>query len=383
MASLVKDFENRDVPALHCEIWKLAKAGREALGKDNYISALSLFKKAYLISCKLPDGPVQKACLFNLGGGYIAAGKAKKGLKCLTKCKQKAGNGKDPDLYFNIAIAYEGMKEYAKAVRFYGKALSQYKNDQADNIADTFIKMGYCSLNLEDSASASLSFQMAGLSYQQAGRPDDAAMALRESANYMIRNGNFSEVNVHQTLEKSREISKEIVDYRLKASVKRSTPSILSCFTFSFKKGKLLNDLGLHYAELKKFPEASECFAEAMNSCTGKGFSIRNKAVLLQNMGAIYSAIRQYEESLKYHTQAADTYGDEHRQWQMYEALGATHFSLGNRDQSIFCYKEALAKMEKTMDKSSICRKRITSKLMNVTEYQLAPQPFNARKQSS
>lgn len=73
--------------------------------------------------------------------------------------------------------------------------------------------------------------------------------------------------------------------------------------------GKLNNHLGLHYASMGCFALAEKHFTQAMNLCAGECFSIRKRAVLLQNLGAVYSALDQYGRSLEYHSQAADIYG--------------------------------------------------------------------------
>ncbi|XP_058854756.1 tetratricopeptide repeat protein 24-like [Acipenser ruthenus] len=279
-----------EAAAILADIEKLTKSGSQVLADDHHERALSIFKKAYLLSLKLPEGQAQKACLFNLGAAYIAVGKAKKGLKCLMKCKLKEPEGRDADMYFNIGIAYEEMKEYSKAVKFYQKAVNDYGAHQADNTADALIKLAYCSVNLKDPASAAHSFRLAGQSYQQAGRWDYAAMALRECASYMIHSQKFSKAGVQQVLKECHQICKGI--------------------SHSSLKGKLLNDIDLHYTELKSFNQAEECFTEALGSCSGMSFSIRKRAVLLQNTGAIHNAMNQYETSLKYHAEAADMYGE-------------------------------------------------------------------------
>lgn len=84
-----------------------------------------------------------------------------------------------------------------------------------------------------------------------------------------------------------------------------------TCFIFFclLFLGTLYNHIGLHYAELKCFSEAEKCFTESLNLCSGKQFSIRKMAVLLQNLGAVDNALYHYEKSLRSHAEAADMYG--------------------------------------------------------------------------
>lgn len=79
--------------------------------------------------------------------------------------------------------------------------------------------------------------------------------------------------------------------------------------------GKLYNHVGLHYAETMCFHQAGKYFIKAMQICSGANFSIRKRAVLLQNLGAVYNALCQYEISLRYHGEAADLYGEVSNTW--------------------------------------------------------------------
>uniref|UniRef100_H3APS9 Uncharacterized protein n=1 Tax=Latimeria chalumnae TaxID=7897 RepID=H3APS9_LATCH len=379
-------------------IQKLTKAGSQALHHNDANQALCIFKRAYLHSLNLSEQQVQNACLFNLGAAYIAVGKAKKGLKCLVRTKLKGSQERDADLYFNIATAYDTMNEYCNSVKFYEKAISQYKKHEVGSIADAQIKLGYCFTNTGEPSSAAHAFREAGLLYQNAQKVNDAAMALREATKYMLQSDTFSKSDVLQVLSECLQLCKEITDPTL--------------------QGKLYNDVGLHYAELKCFSQAEQCFIEAMNLCSGGNFSIKKRAVQLQNLGAVNNALNQYEKSLRYHTEAADMYGalkerkaqggclcnlayaysqlknynmalfyyeqalcafieegDLHGQWQVCEGLGATQFCLGNIDQAISFYKQALAVFGRSKDISDTLRKRIEDKLTDAIEYKVRHQP--------
>nr|XP_015198739.1 PREDICTED: tetratricopeptide repeat protein 24-like isoform X1 [Lepisosteus oculatus] len=394
--------ENGGLPA---EIEWLTRSGSQALEKDDRDQALALFKKAFLLSNTLPEGQMQRTCLFNLGAAYTAAGRAQKGLKCFVKCRLQEPEQRDADLHFNIAIAYDELKEYAKAVRFYRKAVGGYAPGQANSMGDALIKLAYCCVSLGDATSAAESFSWAGQSYQHAGRREDAAMALRESANYMIRSGGVSEEQVLGVLQECLQTSRGITN-----------PSL---------KGKLLNDVGLHYAELKSFHAAGQCFSEALACCSGQNFSIRRRAVLLQNMGAIHNALQRYAESLTYHTESAEMYGslverkgqgeslcnlayaysqmknyqaaalhyqealqafadigDLRGQWQVCEGLGATHFCLGNADQALSYYKQALVLFGESKEASDVPKERIWRKLKDVLDSVGALPESESRRQA-
>ncbi|CAH2273829.1 tetratricopeptide repeat 24-like [Pelobates cultripes] len=398
-AVLKSPEENKSEPSqtIKTEIRSLYKDGSQSLRNDDINTALKSFKRAYILSCKLTNKKLQKACLFNLGASYICIGKPKKALKCLIKSRTNGLEGQDGDLYFNVAAAYDEMKEHDKAVKFYERAINEYGFDEVNNIADALIKLGYCFVAVEDLSSAAHSFRLAGHSYLKIARTEDAVMAMREAANFMIKSQQFSKTEIIQTLDSC----------------------VQSCSSVDDKKllGTLYNHIGLHYAEIKCFSQARRCFAEGMNLCSGKQFSIRKMAVLLQNLGAVDNALYQYEKSLKNHAEAADIYGtlgernsqgqclcnlafaysqlrnyemaefyylqaliafqdagDVLRQSQVSEGLGATYFCLGNHDESIFFYKQALALFGKSKETADLPRERILQKLADAIEYKLTQQ---------
>ncbi|CAM4625454.1 unnamed protein product [Caretta caretta] len=255
------------------------------------------------------------------------------------------------------------MKEYSKAVKFYQRAISEYIPRKTQSISDALIKLGYCSVNVGDLPSAACSFRLASHSYQKAKKTEDAAMAMREAASYMIRSQKFSKAEVLETLAECAQLCSGITNQDL--------------------LGKLYNHIGLHHAEMMCFHQAGKYFIKAMQICSGANFSIQKRA--LQNLGAIYNALCQYENSLRYHSEAAHLYGalrernaqgqslcnlayaysqlknysmaeyyyqealnafldvgDLYGQQQVCEGLGATSFCLGDLDQAISYYKQAL-----------------------------------------
>ncbi|XP_031755031.1 tetratricopeptide repeat protein 24 [Xenopus tropicalis] len=374
----------------------LCKVAAESFKNDDIQTALRKFKKAYMLSCKVSDKKFQNICLFNLGAAYICVGKLKKALKCLLKSTTEGGaQDRNGDLFFNLAVTYDEMKEYGKAVKFYEKSINVYGLDEINNISDALIKLGYCFVSLGDLPSAAHSFRLAGHSYQKIDYKEDAAMAMREAANYMIKSKTFSKTEVLQTLDSCLVLCERLSDKQL--------------------LGTLYNHLGLHYAETECFSQSRKCFSESMNLCRGTQFSVRKMAVLLQNLGAVDNALHQYEKSLGCHAEAADMYGtlgernaqgqclcnlafaysqlrkykmaefyylqamnafvdsgDLLKQCQVSEGLGATYFCLGNQDQAIFYYKQALTLFGKSKETSDIPRERILAKLTDAIEYKLA-----------
>ncbi|XP_060115982.1 tetratricopeptide repeat protein 24-like [Heteronotia binoei] len=394
MASASVQGQSGDQPVSpQTEIQRLLKAGIKFFQDNKDLQALDVFKKAFLLSSRLPEPLMQARCLFNLGAAYIATGKPKKGLKCTWKAKEMgATTENDGDFSFNIAAAYDAMREHAKAAEFYRKAVREYKGRKTPKVADALIKLAYCLATMGNATSAAQSFRLAGRAYQEVQQLEDAAMALREAANYFLRSPKYCPEDALEVLQACSQLCVAITNLEL--------------------LGHLHNHLGLHYAELKRFTQAEEHFVAALRLCRGQHFSLRKRAVLLQNLGGIYNAQQESWRALRYHGEAADTYGvlgeraaqgqclynlasahsqlgnhhdaqlhyqqavaafvdagDSYGEAQGCEGLGTAHFCLGHPDRAVQYYKQALALFEKSKEASDVPRERILEKLADVTNY--------------
>ncbi len=82
------------------------------------------------------------------------------------------------------------------------------------------------------------------------------------------------------------------------------TLSVLTCVS-----GKLLSDVALCFSQMRLFSEASECYEQALPLVSSKPHRL---AVVLQNLGAVYNSLGQYQQSLRYHREAAALHGETH-----------------------------------------------------------------------
>ncbi|XP_077174084.1 tetratricopeptide repeat protein 24-like isoform X1 [Paroedura picta] len=305
------------------EVRRLLKAGARLFQEHQEPRALAAFKKAFLISRCLPEPPLRARCLFNLGAAYIYAGKPGKGLRC-TRWARDMGVAEDGDLSFNIAAAYDALGGHAQAAEFYRRAAEQYEARQSLKAAEALVKLGYCLVSTGDPPSAALAFCRAGRAYQEAQRPEEAAMALREAANYWLRSGRYQPAEVLEALQGCSRLCAGITNLEL--------------------LGHLRNHLGLHYTELQCFGHAEEQFREAMELCRGERCTLRKTAVLLQNMGALCNARLQPQAALPYHKQAAQAYGvlgETAARAQCLYNLATAHTQLGNYREALRDYQQA------------------------------------------
>ena len=71
----------------------------------------------------------------------------------------------------------------------------------------------------------------------------------------------------------------------------------------------MLNDIGLCYADLKKHKKALSCFEQIQKSLHWNSKGRKFQAIVLQNIGAMYTYVEKYEQSVDYNKQASEIYG--------------------------------------------------------------------------
>ncbi|XP_048359795.1 tetratricopeptide repeat protein 24 [Sphaerodactylus townsendi] len=379
------------------EIEGLTRAGHQALllGKED--EALQSFNQAFALSLETSSKRAQKICAFNLGAAYVECGRPEKGLEFLLKSQPKEDEVAEHqgDLFFNMGAAHEGLQDFPKALEYFRKAQGHYHSIQAGSEAGTYMKMGMCYLGMEDPSRAAQCFQEAGRAYAEVGSLEEAATALNEASKYLLRSQQHGASEIVKVLNECR----------------------LWCDQISNKAllGKLYNDIGLTYSQLKIFSLAAESFEKALPLCQSDTDNQYKEAIVLQNLGAVHNTLENFSTAVGFHRRAASLHstlgnrraqgqcfgnlayafsqlGDheaagEHYlhalqafkdsedlqgQWQACEGLGASRFHLGNPEKSILHYKEALTLLSKCQDVSETAQERIVNKLTDALQSKLS-----------
>ncbi|NXL54246.1 TTC24 protein, partial [Podilymbus podiceps] len=349
------------------EIEGLTRAGRRALALGDAREAVGCFRKALRLSGDTASPRLRRACAFNLGAAYVETGKPRKGLEFLLQSQPLVGESGEHlgDLYFNVEAAHEGLRDFPKALEYFGEAAGHGRVTQAGSRAGTRVQMGCCYLGMREPARAARCFLDAARTYVAAASPEAAAVALSRASGSMLQSRQFREVEIAGVLARCRSLCESIPDPAL--------------------RGKIYGDIGLGYSQLRIFSLAAESFERALALCGSGEPERRREAALLQNLGAAHNALRSFGTALGWHQRAAALHsavgnrraqgqcfgnlayacsrlgnheaaaenylhalqafrdsGDVRGQWQACEGLGVACFRLGDPQKAIGHYKEAL-----------------------------------------
>ncbi|XP_011364801.1 tetratricopeptide repeat protein 24 isoform X2 [Pteropus vampyrus] len=286
--SSAKKEKKRKWPQRGASILGLTRAGHRALLAGQDQEALTSFQRAFLLASEAPrerDTLVLQACAFNLGAAYVETGDPARGLALLLRAQPEgqAQGGRHGDQCFNVALAYHALGDLPQALAWYRKALGHYQPlcDQGRAQA----KMGACYQALGQPEPAAHCLQEASRAYAQAGQPRAAALALGAAAGCMLSSGQHAVSEVVRVLQESRRLAERSAERGL--------------------LGRLYNDLGLSYSQLRLFPLAAEAFLQALPLCRAPG----EAATVLTNLGMAHNALGNYQEAREFHRKAAALHG--------------------------------------------------------------------------
>ncbi|CAG2235828.1 unnamed protein product [Mytilus edulis] len=316
------------------EVEKYSKQGTELLQSGHLTSAVKAFKYAYKYAGDLDDEYMERACAFNLGAAYIAMGQGEKGLNVLQQAvpsEDRRDGRSNGDLFFNLGLGYETTKNIQEAIRYFNKALEEYRYER-DNLAmeiETLTKLAVLCTTVQNHHLMNLYHQLAE-AYAMQGNVEKQMWALCEKAN------SYNSFGDPQKAEYA-------ADECLKLSDKCQN---------TVESGSIFNDLGLLYTQLQKYGMAVKCFEEALPLAQSSDDKKR-EAVIRQNLGAAYNFVGEYQRAISFHKSAADMYArlqNRNSQGQCYANLAYAYSQLGDLMKAKQAFDHALLAAEDTDD---------------------------------
>ncbi|XP_023932036.1 uncharacterized protein LOC106170949 [Lingula anatina] len=378
------------------EIDKFTRQGTQELSQGNSKKALAAFSNAFKRSLPLNDGFTERACAFNLGAVYIAVNEPKKGLELLQRAVPPL-NGRDGpsngDLYYNFGLGYEALSDLPEAIRHYSLAQEEYRNELTNfqMESDVCLRLADLYTKLNKFSQAADSYRNAATVYLRLGDLPTQAKMMCKQAGLLIKVGDT---------DKAIEVTDDCL--KMCKNIEES-PDI----------AKVMVDLGILYTQCREFSKAASCFEEGLPHCRGLSADEKTEAVLLQNLGAAYNSLGDFQRALSFHQKAADLHGkfrnrtsqgesfmnlafactqtgddesaeeyykhaqqaakdggDSHGEWQALEGLGVLAFVNGSIEKAVRYFKQALGKLS-VCESNPQAQERIVAKLTDALSYQL------------
>ncbi|XP_073781711.1 tetratricopeptide repeat protein 24 isoform X3 [Danio rerio] len=393
------DVEDSDAQV---QIHRLTTAGHAALRSRDYHAALQHFKSAFKTASKQRERRVRRACALNLGAAYVESGDAQKGLEVLMRLQPGARGQRMADLQFNLATAHEALQELEQAKTHYQQAAQLYRSQgDADAEGDACCRLAHCQQLTQEWTEAAESLQRAAESYRTAGNASAAALVLKDAGKHMLQSGCCARDDIISVLTDSLELSAHIQDQDT--------------------RGKLLNDVGLSFSQMRLFSEACVCYEQALPLVSAKP---QRLAVVLQNLGAVHNTQGQFQQALRFHREAAALHGsqgsrgaqgrcfsnlgfalvelgeleeawesythaqqafrdtdDACGQYQVSEGLGGIKLQMKDPERAAVHYQDALRMLCRCQDVSSSVQERLVSKLSEALQQKLILQQRAAAAQ--
>ncbi|XP_048753430.1 tetratricopeptide repeat protein 24-like isoform X2 [Ostrea edulis] len=379
------------------EVEKFSKLGTQDIQNNHLERALESFKYAYKRSKELEDdGYTERACAFNLGAVYIAIGDSKKGIETLNRAlppdniREGRSNG---DLFFNLGLGYENIGNTEEAVKNFKIALEEYKIER-DNVqmeAETLEKLGQLYLKTRNKF-AMETFDQLAQTYSILDNHAKQLWAQTEKANQQFAN------SMSEEAEKTAEECLKLAE--------KCGPLV--------NIGTIYNDLGLIFTQRQKYEKAVSCFELALPMVKGQDGDEKQLAVILQNLGATFNFLGNYQSAVEYHEKAANMYarlrnrnsqgqcfanmafaysqlgdvpsageaflhalqaakdsGDKRTQWQVCEGLGAVAFNQNNVKKAVDYFQKALTLVASSEPSNAMAQNRIVAKITMALQTQV------------
>ncbi|CAK8674527.1 unnamed protein product [Clavelina lepadiformis] len=318
------------------QINKFSKKGQNLL---NEAAATEQFMKAHKRALLLNnDRDLERRCLFNLGASYIAAGLHARGIDVLKSILQEesAANA-DPfkgDIIFNIGYGHECAKEFDTAIMYYKTAIAEYRLHSVNPgmMCETLVNLAKVYAAKQDYVQARGFYTEAIAVHQEQNKFKEACQVMIYKVDSMLSDEECGADECKFVLDECRDLA-------LKISRQEN-------------KTRVLTEIGMKYTLLSDYKNALTCFDCALEACP-----IDNKqqiAVTLQNMGAIYNCLRQYQTAIDVHKSAVKIHGElgnRSAQAQCFCSLAYAQSQLGNFQVAGESYLHALQAFKDTGDK--------------------------------
>ncbi len=341
--------------------------------QGDYEKSLNFYSRALIIDEELGNFYSQASLLNNIGSIYSILGEYDKAVaryELSLRISDELGNmhGKITSLN-NIGNIYENQTQYKKALNYYSTALEICEQiGDLERKAVLHNNIGKI-LNSEDPNTAILHYKNALKITKLLGDLQGQNIIINNIGRILAENGDLkTAISMFKT---SIEIAERLGDNSKKAGAlsnlgsmalaNNDTDQALHYFEEASKLeekqgnphlvGIYHNNIGMIYQKTNQIHKAIEAYKVALQkfeSIDAKS----NIALVLSKIGDCYMAHKRFSESLKYYLAAKNIYtspdiGELENLAAITSNLGKSYEMLGNHEEALRCYEEALEIDEK------------------------------------
>lgn len=304
----IDSFENaialsKEIGSQEHEVKCLRLLSIRYLKLDDFDRYKSLNETALEIARRLNHEKEQGRCLFNIGYYYGATEDYSQALRYYEEALRMAriveDYGDESDCLTNISNIYRRLGDFDKALEYLGDVLEIDREELEGKEREAYMAI--------DLNSIGVVYQKKAL---QSGKDEDLYRALE---------------NYQESLRIARRI--EADDTEIDA----------------------LNNIGMAYVDLNRYPEALEHFNQALAKGE-ENQDIEETANILVNIGIVYSKQEKYDlavESLQRALAAAGRIGKENTLWEAHFEIANTYMRRGDYQKSLENYESSVEHLEK------------------------------------
>lgn len=291
----------------------LLQEGLSLLSKAQNQMALAKFQQALQVYQSNGDRLGEAHALNGIGDAQYSLKKYQSALESYSKAwnvYESLGDRKNAATVLNnIGAVYDDLKQYADALNYYTQALAlrQQAGDLAgegttrNNLAGIYLNQGNFERSLKEYNAALKVRWMLGDRRGEATTLNNIGFVCRSTAQFLQNQGD---------VEKSREWYQSALDHYL------SSLAIRRMLGDRMAEAATLNNIGFVYRSLAQYPtnQPSEMqranLKEAQQTYTksaeiyGQLGDRKGQATVLNNLGNVYFSLGQYEDALKSYNQA-------------------------------------------------------------------------------
>lgn len=236
------------------------------------------------------------------------------------------------EIAYQIGLTYEAQRVYSKAIEYYENAAKMMQNVPVDRFGfeqriSVIERNAICHAELKEYKKSEAIYKQILFIYRQWGN----------------KNGEL------RTLEALAEVASKAEDYRRALEYTEEALTLARQINDKRSQFKLYNNLGFLHKKVSSPERALEAFKKAYALAMGNPdiFKKSEQAVVLQNIGVLYTNLRQYDKAADYYNRAlaiATESGDKSEMANIYNYI-AINEMLSNRMNKAFDAAETAIKL--------------------------------------